>query len=358
MQSDTSADRVAPMEPATLGFFGRGGRLLRQPGGFEGFVSVGVHLHSRDEPIPKRPDLCETHLHHRAAAPRVGVLADNCDDLIVSVDCLLHVERPVLEAFEPLREPPVGFVDADTRLPLHSAPKRARVPDEVGDGPPPRRNSPFLTTCSKPRWSTSRLASDIARSVSRGEGPDLFLKPGGYEGFLVVEVGPDANRLAFFEVGDSADRRLILGAALSAAHADAAKCDDPVAKVANLGVVGVDLDEGLGQISEPVRMPSCPRYTVRFPPSAIRIAECHSTSGSSSSSNASSSWRVTASAPRLNASTFSCDIARPVCRGGRGVAHPPAAAADQTLSEGDTVPEAVRNLRRYGRADRQLLRPR
>jgi hypothetical protein len=60
------------------------------------------------------------------------VLADDRDHLIVGVEDLLHIDRPVLEAFDPLREPLVGFIEPDARLRIDSAPKRGRVPDEVG----------------------------------------------------------------------------------------------------------------------------------------------------------------------------------------------------------------------------------
>jgi hypothetical protein len=60
--------------------------LLPQPGGFEGFFSVGVHLHSRSEAVPKRPDLRETHLHLRPAVLTLPMLAGDCDHLIPGVE--------------------------------------------------------------------------------------------------------------------------------------------------------------------------------------------------------------------------------------------------------------------------------
>jgi hypothetical protein len=104
--------------------------LLPQPGGVEGLGSVEVHLHSRYEAIPKRPDLCETHLHLWAAAPGFRMLADQCDHLIRGVEDLLDIERPVLEGFGPLRQPPMGFIDPDALLQIQAphARKRGRVP--------------------------------------------------------------------------------------------------------------------------------------------------------------------------------------------------------------------------------------
>jgi hypothetical protein len=41
------------------------------------------------------------------------MLADECDHLIPGVEDLLDIDRPVLEGFGPLRQPPVGFIDPD-----------------------------------------------------------------------------------------------------------------------------------------------------------------------------------------------------------------------------------------------------
>jgi hypothetical protein len=60
------------------------------------------------------------------------VLADDRDHLILGVEDLLHIDRPVFEAFDPLREPLVGFIEPHAPLRIDSSPKRRRVPDEVG----------------------------------------------------------------------------------------------------------------------------------------------------------------------------------------------------------------------------------
>src|SRR5215212_2603406 len=57
------------------------------------------------------------------------------------------------------------------------------------------------------------------------------------------------------------------------------------------------------------RTPSCLRKTVASPPSNAWSFECQVISGSSVSSRPSTSLRLPASSPRLNASTFSCDMA-------------------------------------------------
>jgi hypothetical protein len=120
----------------------------------------------------------------------------------------------------------------------------------------------------------------------------------------------------------------------------------------------VDLDEGLGQISEPVadalvssvhRQVSPERHQNRRMPLDLGVEFVQQR------------FEILAR-DRLSPALERLDVflrhRPPSMSRRRGVAHPPAAAADQTLSDGDTVPEAVRNLRRYGRADRQLLRPR
>src|SRR5215207_7004865 len=126
-----SADVVPTLSPE-----GRGVKrmkpLLPQPGGFEGFVSVGVHLYSRDEAVPKRPDPSEAHLHLRAAVLSLPTVADDCDQLIPGIEDLLDIERPVFEALDPLCEPLIDFLDPDEGPRNDCASKRRRVPDDVG----------------------------------------------------------------------------------------------------------------------------------------------------------------------------------------------------------------------------------
>jgi hypothetical protein len=61
-------------------------------------------------------------------------LADDCDHLVPGVEDLLDLNRPVLEAVEPICQPLVGFIDPDEGPRTYCASKRRRVPDEIGMG--------------------------------------------------------------------------------------------------------------------------------------------------------------------------------------------------------------------------------
>src|SRR5512133_3106044 len=76
-------------------------RLLRQPGGFEGFVSVGVFGDSTDPPLADG-DHAEYLLRDRTAA----ALAANRhphyrhDIVVSSVDHLIDLRAPIVDCFE------------------------------------------------------------------------------------------------------------------------------------------------------------------------------------------------------------------------------------------------------------------
>ena len=84
---------------------------------------------SRYEAIPKCPDLCETASRPRwAAVPGLShVGGGQCGppDPPASTTSSM-VDRPVLEAFGPLRQPPVGVIDPDPRPP-NSGPPRSQA---------------------------------------------------------------------------------------------------------------------------------------------------------------------------------------------------------------------------------------
>jgi hypothetical protein len=60
--------------------------LLRQPGGFQGFVVSHVVRNADRLPVPKGPDLSEVHLNHRPAARALAPLAAVDGHLIPVVD--------------------------------------------------------------------------------------------------------------------------------------------------------------------------------------------------------------------------------------------------------------------------------
>ena len=137
----------------------------------------------------------------------------------------------------------------------------------------------------------------------------LLRQPGGFEGFGGIQVGSDANRFAVLKVAYDAVRRLRLCAAALAASVQATGRENPVAEVADFWNATLLSSKASSRSRHRSRTPSCPRYTVAFPPSIIGTASYHSTAASSSSSIASKSRRSNASTAGLKVSTFSCDIA-------------------------------------------------
>ena len=129
--------------------------------------------------------------------------------------------------------------------------------------------------------------STMARSPSRADGeggdamrPALLPQPGGFEGFLGVEEGPTTNPLPFLESttepkGDSISAPL---AVPRRACDQSATVRSPRSRISEYSPCISERASCMSRIDS--RMPSCPRYTVRSPPSAVQIVECHSTSGS------------------------------------------------------------------------------
>ena len=57
-------------------------------------------------------------------------------------------------------------------------------------------------------------------------------QPGGFEGFLGIEVGPNTRQLSVADdVSDGTERRIGFSTARPATLADAADCDDLIAEV-------------------------------------------------------------------------------------------------------------------------------
>src|SRR3954451_14942643 len=102
------------------------------------------------------------------------------------------------------------------------------------------------------------MGAGAAPQVARrrvGRGPafgSLLRQSHGFEGLVWVEVGSNPNSLSVLELDHRAVGRFDFGLACRATRADAPDCDHPVTKVPDLRVVGVELREGLVQVSEPI----------------------------------------------------------------------------------------------------------
>src|SRR5439155_8139769 len=78
----------------------------------------------------------------------------------------------------------------------------------------------------------------------------LLREAGGFECLLGIEVGPNRNRPAIFDLGHEGQGRLGLGAAGLATCASAADCDESVSQIPDLRDLDLDLTEGLIEVSE------------------------------------------------------------------------------------------------------------
>ena len=79
-------------------------RLLAQPGGFEGFGHVRVHLHPDRLSVPERPHLSEAHVDGDSRGLRTPPLVDDDDDALPGVDEVLGLKLPTFPRIRPLGE--------------------------------------------------------------------------------------------------------------------------------------------------------------------------------------------------------------------------------------------------------------
>jgi hypothetical protein len=90
--------------PAHSGALAVDGRLIPQPGGFEGLGLEGEHVQARDLPVTEGVDEPENLLDRRTAASASRPLADSHDHPVARVYELLGARGELIEARCPIGE--------------------------------------------------------------------------------------------------------------------------------------------------------------------------------------------------------------------------------------------------------------
>src|SRR6185295_10512350 len=212
-------------------------RLLRQRGGFEGFLKLLVEADPHDQPVADRaqPDAASLHFD---SVPAPQAVRERHHHMLPGIDELVGLipsGLPVLS--ELLGQPPelgevVGTpVDADRPRQVELEIWRKVFERNVK-----------VATVERLIASTHDLHVLLRHRLLR--------KPGGFEGLLVIEESPNRNRLAIPDLGHEGQGRLGLGAAFPAARAGAADCDESVSQIPDLRDLDVDLAEGVVEVSE------------------------------------------------------------------------------------------------------------
>src|SRR5215204_2828926 len=162
--------------------------LLRQPGGFEGFIRAGIHLPPLDTFALDRVDDGEAGVDPRVAAARFAALVDRHHDPVPArIENLLDLVAPPVIWLDPDLEEVVELVQAAKLALTRPAREGAHIPDHIGCeglGQPLRLNE-----CGDP------LPNDLDVLLRHR----LLPPPGRFEGVRWIEVVSSSDHTAVFK---------------------------------------------------------------------------------------------------------------------------------------------------------------